>query len=225
MAVQLVTGGMILAAGGGTLFRALLFHWFFLGFLWPFFFLENTVAYPLRVLLTDISVKFLNLVGLPTIQSGTSLLSAPDAAAGLATGERFRMDIEGPCSGLRSLFAMMMVGAVFARMTQRRFLPGLVVFLSALPMAVLGNFVRLLLLVAGTLLWGTEFAIGPVNEKGEPETSAYHFFAGIAVFLVGLMGLSVVAALVRGKGRRRSGTSVRTIQNKGREAGQPPLSS
>ncbi|MBK8095022.1 MAG: exosortase/archaeosortase family protein [Verrucomicrobiaceae bacterium] len=70
----------------------------------------------------------LGLLGVGVVQEGTSLLSPPNAAAGRELGDIFSLNIEGPCSGMRSLFALMFVGALFSYFRQNGLLQRWVLF-------------------------------------------------------------------------------------------------
>ena len=166
----------------------------FLVFMWPMHFLEDQIALPARYLMVTMSSGFLNLVGIDSLKQGTSIVSAANIADGFTIGERFRMDIDGPCSGLRSLFALMMVGALYGFVRFRTWPRQLVMFAAAMPLAIFGNFVRILLLVFGTLLFGSDFAIGK-----DGDDSAYHLGAGFAVFAVAILGMLLLAEVL-GKG-------------------------
>ena len=163
----------------------------FLVFMWPMHFLEDTLALKARYVMVSMSSGFLNLIGIDNLKQGTAIVSAADVGKGLGVGESFRMDIDGPCSGMRSLFALMMVGALYGYVRFRTWGKQLVMFSSALPLAIFGNFVRILLLVFGTLLFGSDFAIGK-----DGDDSAYHLGAGFAVFAVAIMGMLVLAELI-----------------------------
>ena len=64
----------------------------------------------------------------------------------------------------------------------------LLLFVCAVPLAVAGNVVRLLLLVAGTKQFGADFAV--CRHIGDhQEMSPYHAFAGFAVFGIALAGM------------------------------------
>ena len=181
VAVQLLLAGVILWLWGWAVFRKLLFPWAFLAFLWPLPFLEPIVAFPLRMVMSHMATVALNIIGIPSIQNGTGLLSAADPVRGLPVGARFEIDIADPCSGLRSLFALLMCSALYSYL----FLPKLwqqwLVFLSAFPLAIVGNLVRVLMLTIGSILFGAAFAIGPFDKP-----SLFHEAAGFVVFAVAL---------------------------------------
>jgi exosortase/archaeosortase family protein len=157
------------------------------------------------------------------VRSGTAIISAPVPQLGIRAGEQFAVDIADPCSGIRSLFALMMVSALYAYYMVRtetgfriqdsgfgkkgaRFpLPLSILqacvkhwrrwllFACSVPLAVLGNLVRILALTFGTILFGSEFAIGK-NALTEP--SFFHMAAGYLVFAVALGGMAGIGWLL-----------------------------
>lgn len=172
--------------------KALLFPIGFLVFMLPLPFMDNFLAFPLRILMSSVSVGFLNMIGLACTQSGTAIVSAPDFAAGLASGERFAVDVADPCSGIRSLFALMMVSALYGYLAMDRPWKKWVVFLSSIPMAVAGNFARIIMLTVGTIALGPETAIGTMEEP-----STFHMASGFLVFGVALGGMLAIGWLLQ----------------------------
>ena len=172
--------------------KALSFPIAFLVFMLPLPFMDNFLAFPLRILMSKFSVGFLNLIGLHCLQSGTAIVSVPDFAAGLASGERFAVDVADPCSGIRSLFALMMVSALYGYIAMDRPWQKWVVFLSSVPLAVAGNFARIIMLTLGTVTLGAETAIGSLEEP-----TVFHMASGFLVFAVALGGMLLVGWLVQ----------------------------
>lgn len=196
--IHVLTAAMVLWLYGWGHMKRLSFAWCMLGFAWPYLFLEDTLAFQLRFLMVGITVKLLNLVGVHTLQEGTALVSA--AVRDHAQGELFSLHVDGPCSGMRSLFALMAVSAMFGYFRQRTWWRRGVVFALSLPLAVLSNMARILILVFGSMLFGQTFAVG----KGEEFTSTFHILAGIAVYLVALAGLMALESVInRVFGRER----------------------
>lgn len=195
MAVQLTTLGLILMLGGPHWLKWLIFPWAFLMFMWPMVPLETRLAFPLRILTAKASSGFLNLVGMDVVRDGTGLHSAADAAKGLAQGALFKLDVEEPCSGIRSLFSLMMISALYGWLSLKAWMPRLILFASAIPLAVLGNFVRMILLTVGSRWFGVEVAVGR-NIEGHQEMSAFHTLAGFAVFGVALAGMFAIATFL-----------------------------
>lgn len=204
VAAQILSLGLLLCLGGPRWARALFFPWLFLAFMWPLPLLENSLSVPLRMQTAQMSTWLLNHVGVDVVREGTGLNSASDAARGLAQGDLFRLDVEKPCSGIRSLSALLMISALYGWLSLRS-LPGrMALFLSAIPLAVAGNLVRMVLLALGSLAWGMEVAVGRVVE-GEQEMSAYHTGAGFAVFAVALAGMAGLSWILERWEKRRAG--------------------
>lgn len=198
LAVQFVLSGFVLLVAGKEWMRTLSFAWLFLLFTWPMQPLEDSLASPLRPRTAAMAAAVLNVVGVPALNEGSALQSAPDAESGKQIGDVFSLDVDAKCSGINSLFALMMISALLGYLALRRPRSRLVLFACAVPLAVAGNVVRLLLLVAGTKLFGTDFAVG--RHMGDhQEMSPYHTFAGFAVFGIALAGMFALCWLLEGR--------------------------
>lgn len=189
--MQWLIGSWIILMLGWGFMRQLAFPWMFLVFLWPLLFLETYLAFPLRMIMSEASVTALNLIGIPSVKSGTAILSAADPTTGKAIGEAFSVDVADPCSGIRSLFALMMVSALYGFFVFRQWWKHALIFCCSVPLAVLGNLFRILLLTVGTLMFGADFAIGSLEEP-----TTFHMFAGFFVFAVALGGMLGIGALL-----------------------------
>jgi exosortase len=195
LSLQMMIGGLILWLFGWEMMKAVAFPYAFLMFAYPFYFLDTIVAFPLRGLMCQMSQLFLNLVGVDTLRVGTALVSAPDYAKGLAQGQRFALDVATPCSGIRSLFALMMVSALYAHLTLQKGWQKWFLFLLSPALAVLGNFARMVMLTLGTILLGSAVAIGT-----EEHPTTFHMAAGFFVFVVALGGMVGVSRILQGIG-------------------------
>jgi exosortase len=200
LSLQMMIGGLILWLFGWEMMKAVAFPYAFLMFAYPFYFLDTIVAFPLRGLMCQMSQFFLNLVGVDTLRVGTALVSAPDYAKGLAQGQRFALDVATPCSGIRSLFALMMVSALYAHLTLQKGWQKWVLFLLSPALAVLGNFARMVMLTLGTILLGSAVAIGT-----EEHPTTFHMAAGFFVFVVALGGMVGVSRILQGIGKGKKG--------------------
>jgi exosortase len=201
-AFQIMVAGSILLLAGGRWLRVLFFPWLFLVFMWPAFPLEDQLALPLRLMTANLSAQLLNGIGIDTLREGTGLLSAANEAKGLAQGQLFKLDVEDPCSGIRSLYALMMLAALYGYVFLRGLWPRVTLFLCAIPLAILGNLARMVLLAAGSLWFGMDFAVGRVVE-GHMEISLFHELAGYAVFAVALAGMFALSSLLEGRPWKR----------------------
>ncbi len=189
IAAQLGIAGALLWMLGWQHLRTLLFAWSVLAFAWPLRFLEDTLGFQLRLIMVECVAGTLKLLHLPIIRDGTSLLSiGPDGTP----SEWLKLNVDGPCSGMRSLFALMLVSMLFSYFSQRTPLRRLALFATSIPLAIAGNMARIFLLIGGTAAFGQPFAVGDENN----EMSTYHFFSGIIVFIVAVAGLRSVSASI-----------------------------
>ncbi len=202
VSAQVLLASLVIWFLGWRWFKALLFPLIFITFMWPFLFLEDMIAFPLRLIMAEVSYRFLDLIGLDVIKEGSGIVSAADPAAGLARGERFSVDIADPCSGIRSLFALTMISAVYGYITLKRWWNVAILFAMAFPLAVAGNFIRILMLTFGTLAFGSEFAIGTIDNP-----SWFHMLAGFVVFGVALAGMLAIGKILRSTEKTKASTS------------------
>ena len=191
ISMQAMLAGLILFLFGWGWMKALAFPWMFLVFMWPLLFLDNIVAFPLRLAMSHGSVEALNLLGMRSVLSGTGILSAPDALTGKPMGALFSVDVANPCSGIRSLFALMMVSALYGHFSVEGWWRKWALFLAAIPLAVIGNLFRILILTFGTVAFGPQIAIGTLKDP-----SFFHLLAGYVVYAVAIAGMLGVSWLL-----------------------------
>ncbi|MBL9131729.1 MAG: exosortase/archaeosortase family protein, partial [Verrucomicrobiaceae bacterium] len=198
LSIQLILAGMVLLVAGNGWMRVLFFAWLFLFFTWPMQPLEDSVAGPLRPRTAAITAKLLTLLGTPAQSEGSALSSAADAARGIERGAAFSLDVDAKCSGINSLFALMMISALLGYLALKSPRSRLILFVCAVPLAIAGNIARLLLLAYGSMWFGSDTAVG--KRIGEhQEMSAYHTFAGFAVFGVALAGMFALCWVLEGR--------------------------
>jgi exosortase len=191
VAGQLLIAALVIWFCGWEWMRVLTFPWLLLIFMWPLLFLESFISFPLRLLVSHAGVAILNIIGVHSVLNGTGILSAADPLRHLAQGELFAVDVALPCSGMRSLFALMMVSALYGYFTIRSAWGRLTLFLLSVPLAIAGNICRIVMLTLGTMLLGVEKAIGTLDRP-----SFFHMLAGYVVFLVALGGMVLIAGWI-----------------------------
>jgi eight transmembrane protein EpsH (proposed exosortase) len=189
--LQALLPSIVLWLLGWRWLKALFFPLIFLVFTWPVPFLDNVITFPLRMLMSSISVGVMNFLGIAVVRHGTGILSAGNPMLGLSPGELFRVDVADPCSGIRSLFALMMVSAIYGFFALKSPWKRMVLFVLSIPLAILGNLARILVLTLGTMTVGPDFAIGTLENP-----TWFHTGAGFAVFLVALSGMLLAAKLL-----------------------------
>ncbi len=202
-AAQLISAGLIILFGGRRWMRALGFAWVFLIFTWPMYPLEDRISFPLRMLMAKTSSVAINLMGINAVREGTAIYSAMDVAAGLKQGAKFMLDVDAPCAGMRSLFALVMITFIYAYLSLRGLWKRVFLVLCSVPLALLGNVVRMMMLAAGSVLWGVDFAVGR-NINGEQEISTFHEMAGYTVFAVALGGMFAISGLLERRAKKKT---------------------
>ncbi len=177
---------LVLGFFGGRTLRRTLFPILCLLFCLPLHSYLDLVTIHLRLLAVSVASGLLQGCGADVIRQGTMLTSS--------TGS-FAIDVAEPCSGMRSLFAMLALSTGYAYFTQPTWLRrGLLVTL-AIPLAVAGNAMRILTIVAVAATCSPDFATG-----------FYHDYSGYIVFLVAILLMVAVGGLIT-KGAERCARS------------------
>ena len=152
---------------GWQVAKRLIFPCAYLIFCIPLNFLDS-LTFPLRMFAASVSTVLLNGFGIAAERSGSAIYSS--AADG------FNFDVADPCSGIRSLVAMAALTAIYANMTQRSLLKQWILFLSAIPLAIVGNITRITTVAITAEAFGEEIAMRIV-----------HDYSGYIVFGVGIV--------------------------------------
>jgi len=197
LSIQLFALGAVVWMLGWRWMRALAFPWLVLGTAWPLYFLEDRLGFPLRLISTEGVMAIVHLLHLPVLAEGTSLFSA---SPGSEIGSWMTLKVDGPCSGMNALFALMFVALLYAHHQQPTQLRRALLFACSIPLAILGNMVRIGVLIGGCALFGQDFAVG--NEQNE--MSSFHLAAGLLVFVVAFAGLQQISRLVHRISAKRS---------------------
>ncbi len=163
-------------AFGWAVARQLVFPCAYLVFCIPFTFLDD-LTLPLRLISTTVSAVVLNGLGISVTRIGTALH--------VNTGEGFSLDVAHPCSGLRYLVAMIALTTAYAHFTQRVTWRRIVLSVASIPLAMIGNIVRIILIAMVGVWLGTEIAVG-----------FYHDYSGYVVFAVATLLMTWVGSLL-----------------------------
>ena len=148
----------------------------FLLFCMPLHSYLDLVTIHLRLLAVSIASATLQGCGVEIIRQGT-MLASPTGA--------FAIDIAEPCSGLRSLFAMMALTAGYAYFTQPTWFRRGLLFALSIPIAILGNVARIFSIVIVAATCSADFATG-----------FYHDYSGYIVFLVAILLMVATGGLI-----------------------------
>jgi EpsI family protein len=136
----------------------------------------DEIGLPLRVWVTNAGERIAHLAGIDVVRSGTQLF-APDG--------RFNYDVAAPCSGVRSLMALMALSVLIGYLNFRSWWRRGLVFGLSVPLVYLGNVTRIVAIVfaaqAGGPAWGDRA----------------HGVMGYGVFVIVLAGVLGAVALIR----------------------------
>ena len=125
------------ACYGRKMLKTIWFPLLLLFFIIPVGFLDNFTV-PLRRASVTVTSFILNGLGIPVRQVGTAILSTSADAP-------FQLDVADPCSGIRSLVALFVGTAAYGAIALKSSLRRWILFFASIPIAFLGNVVRLLL--------------------------------------------------------------------------------
>ena len=163
--------GLVLALLGRAWLRALAFPLAFLAFMLTF---PPIIVNQLSFALKEITVRFAEnaaeALGASLLRDGMTLY--------LGSGE---LRVENPCSGLRSLLALLATGALFAGLQRGGKWRRLALFLAAVPVAMIANALRITTLILVGHYRGVEAAGGVI-----------HDVSGYVLYAIALAGLMAV---------------------------------
>ena len=170
MALFLGLYGLMGLVWGPQWLRACFFPFFLLGFCVPLGSLAESVSFPLRILVSQIVALLGQGLGINVAREGTQLIN-PDG--------RFQYEVAAACSGIRSLIATVAIATIYAFTAFRAPWKRVLILGSALPLAVVGNVFRMLLIVlAGQ--WLGQKAGGYVHESA---------FWGLLPYVPAILGM------------------------------------
>jgi exosortase len=137
----------------------------------------NRLTLSLQLAASNIAEATLNVLRIPVLREG-NVLFLPNAA----------LQVAEACSGIRSLTALVTLALVVARFSDSRWPPRIIIIVSAIPIAVLVNGLRVAAAAIGTYFYGTAAVEGFVHE-----------LLGWLMFLVAFALMAGCARAVRGR--------------------------
>ena len=175
----IVLAGLTLFFFGRQIFRHTLLPLGYLILMVPLpYIVYDSIAFPLKLLVSRVSVAALQTMGIVVLREGNMIMFPA-----------LTLEVAEACSGMRSLVSLLALSAGYAIYLQTTGIRRWLLILSAVPIAVCTNAIRVI--VTGILAqrWGTKAAEG-----------FFHEFAGLAVF-----GMAVVFLLLAGRVVKRQG--------------------
>jgi len=167
--------GLVIFFAGWAQFRALIFPWAFLFLMVPIpTILMNTVTLPLQFLASDLATALLRLVGVPVLLEG-NVIQLPTMS----------LEVVEACSGIRSLVSLITLAVVYSYLLEKNNWVRVVLVVSALPIAIAANGLRIM----GTGLTGIYWS--PDKAQG-----FFHEFSGWVIFVLSLLMLLALHRLI-----------------------------
>jgi exosortase len=173
--LEVLIFGLILYLAGWEWAKELWFPCAFLFFMIPFNFLDQ-YSFQLRIFVAQVSSSLLNVLGVNVYREGTGIYSI---------AKRFLpLEVADPCSGIRSLMALMALTSLYGYVTMDQSWKKWVLFLSSIPLAVVGNLARITTVALVAQGFGQDWAM-----------KIYHDYSGYIVFSLAILcmiGLGVL---------------------------------
>jgi exosortase len=168
--------GMVLYLFGRDVFKILALPIGFLLFMVPLpYIVYDAIAFPLKLFITKVSVFALKAMGVIVWREG-NIIMFPETI----------LEVADACSGLRSLVSLAALAVAMAFLTQKTTIKRLLLILSAIPIAIVTNMLRVIVTGFLAQYYGAAAAEG-----------FFHEFAGMAVFVVAMVLLFVVGTVLR----------------------------
>jgi len=178
VAMVLALFGLIWCMLGNEIIRIMAFPVLFLLFMIPVpYSLINLVSGPLQLFATKISANLIATCSIPVFREGNMLYFVST-----------QLEVAEACSGIRSIIALSMLAVAFASISPAGWKSKAILILSAIPVAMLANIIR----VTGTGILAHFF--GDKVARG-----FLHEFSGIAIFVLGFVALFGIFTLINRK--------------------------
>lgn len=166
--------GMTIYFFGTEVFKSARLPILYLFFMVPLpYIVYDLLAFPLKLFVSQSSVWILKMIGIAVVREG-NIIMFPTTT----------LEVADACSGMRSLVSLLALAVAYAFFINSSPLKRWIIIISAIPIAILTNAMRVIGTGILAQFWGARAAEG-----------FFHEFAGLAVFalaMVMLVGLGVI---------------------------------
>lgn len=171
----LVLIGIVLLSLGKDCLRKLLFPIIFLIFMIPLPMVAiANLSFRLKILVSQIATVAVNKLGIYAVRDGSVI----------KTMHSYLL-VEDPCSGIRSLIALIALGTLMAYFSRTSRTKKAILFISSVPISLVSNVIRIAALTLVSEIYGVKIATG-----------TFHDIMGMLVFVFAFLGLSFVCKLL-----------------------------
>jgi exosortase A len=169
--------GLCLYLYGTEITKRLAFPLGFLAFMFPLPMRAiSAISFPLKMMVANLGTKIMELSGMLIVREGAMIYLVNTS---LSVGD--------PCSGIRSLIALMAMGALFAYLLRGSFAKKFLIFLLAAPVAIATNVLR---------VCGLIFAADKLGGEWAAPEHWFHTASGLAVFVISMAILFAIMRLL-----------------------------
>jgi len=145
----------------------------------------DSITLPMRYGISNLTEKILGLLNYPITREGLLL--------NIGYNEIF---MGQPCSGFRSLITLFSLGLIYVYISKTRFINKVILIFFVIPLALLGNLIRVITLCLITFYFGEEAGQG-----------FFHNFSGIVMFIITILGLIGIETILDKMSDQRSENS------------------
>lgn len=153
---------------------------------WEFF---NKIRFPILFLLLAIPVPFLDIVTPPvqalsavTSSNLANLIGIPVQRSGyILNTQSGSFEVALECSGLKSVISLLTISILYAFILEGGLLMKFTIALSSIPLALFGNILRIISVLAIANMYGKDAAL-----------NYFHDFSSLLLFSIALIGLFLV---------------------------------
>jgi len=131
----------------------------------------------LQIFVSATVIEILHLFSLPVYREG-NVMVLPDGAT---------LFVAEACSGITSIVTLVPLAVFLAYFTERTLVRRLCLVVAVIPLAMLGNLMRVILTIVAAMRFGVEFATGDL----------IHTWAGIGTYVLGCLALLAVGSLMK----------------------------
>lgn len=173
--ILLTIPGIVLYFYGKNTLKPLMFPIGFLVFMLPLPLVAITgISFKMKIFAAQVSTFLVNKIGIPAMRDGSMIHM-----------RHSNLMVEDPCSGLRSLIALLALGSLFAYYLKGSKLKKLTMLIASVPLALASNITRIVFLCFMSEVYGPQYAEGFIHDA-----------AGLMVFVLAFIGMAVVSKIL-----------------------------